>query len=173
MPNLVRKFVSAPYSVIAIALTGFPAHAGVHQFIPVESPPESGHWSFQIAAETTSTILAIWQSDGEGQPIWIASLSDNGQTWRATDTDCESFKAALYSFATLPVLRPGPLELQQRELGIFDMPNRRTEAPTWRIRLPAYAPDWTVVRMEIEDAQGPYAGWINTAVAAIKECSIR
>ena len=167
MLNLVRRL-----SPLALSLS-IASPALAQDLTPLPEASAESNSAFQISAAASNgggPRLDIWHSSKDGSGRWIAVLDEHGSQSRVDELSCLPFKASMNAFASLPTLRPGPSTLRRQQAGPQQIPNRRLLATSWRIRLPAYAPDNSYVTMDIVGDQGPYAGWVNDTIAAISRC---
>lgn len=94
-----------------------------------------------------------------------------GQTWQASDSDCADFRRALDEFQQLPLLRPGPALLQPNASADHPIPPRRLHDESWVIKTQLHAADFSSMDAEMRAPFGPYIDWANDTVTVIKECN--
>lgn len=168
MPNPV---LSWPFALGALLLAAGCDYAQAAPGPAQISPPPQPWSSLSLVAEGSGGHrLEIATEPGVFNHA-TATLTFRGQTWRATDTECVNFRAALDVFQRLPPLRPGPMLLQPGASRDMPLTPYRRGAEDWVIRTQLYAPDWSSMDVEIRTRpQGPYALWISDTVEVIKRC---
>jgi hypothetical protein len=98
------------------------------------------------------------------------TVTRDGQTWRASGTDCPPFREQLDAFQRLPPLQLGPVLLLPNASQIGPIAPRRIHGEGWVLRTQLHAPDWSSMDAEMQASSGPYADWASDTVLAIKSC---